>query len=196
MRAMLIATLAALATTVTSAIAADLGNVPGIDIPGTAATSRPVLKVAERPLRLLPLSLADLGANAKRDVPARPAGAVAKSTGLEANVSVPVLPLKHEIVRVLDDVWELSTPSDAIGSAMADVSISIQSADGRWGGLSLDSQPGTFLPVELVELPPRGHIDERGRSVELGRIELRIPTSQIKAAGRYRGRIVVTMQGF
>lgn len=159
-----------------------------------ASGNAPVLSLNQASIQLEPVTVHELLGNSQ---PAQPATRLhAHFDGSAATASADLLapPLATTIRRRIPALWRLSTPNGT--SVQERVRVSIESPDGIPGVLSAVDAGTLTVPVAVKEVAPRSVTMGREQYGLEGDVVLEIPTAALGDAMRYRGRLVIRVEGY
>lgn len=159
-----------------------------------ADSGGPVLSVSQASIQLEPITAHELLGNSAPMQPAARLSAHFDGSTATAVADLRPAPLATTIRRRIPALWRLSTPA---GSRMQEqVKVSIESVDGIPGVLNAADASSLTIPVAVKELAPRNIAIGREQYGLEGDIILEIPTAALGDATRYRGRLVIRVEGY
>jgi len=190
---------AALASVLVASVAAGRSVSPTAAVPGLASPNgmpahAGLIAIATPRIDLDPIRIEDIAPAGLMALGRLDGTARSSAGGLSAGGTLPVPPVRPMIERRMRSVWRTVLPA---GRSVGDVNVKVE-AESLIGGQaqleSLDS-PGLAVPVTLRNLPSRVSEDAAvGRIVE-GDVSVQLRTQDLRVAGRYRLRLVITLEG-
>jgi hypothetical protein len=167
----------------------------GLSIPGVQRNGPSVLQIPQRALHLEPITAQELLSDPIESLGSTVVTATGNSTSMEADAAIPLPPLPSVVHRTLRGVWRMSV---SVGSTQRspDVSVLLEGTDGTPGALISDSATGTALPIGVRKLPPRTVSLIQDAQIIEGDVILEIPVAAIAEGGRFRGRLVIRVEGY
>lgn len=154
----------------------------------------PVLSVSQASIQLEPITVHELLGNSAPVQPAARLDAHFDGSTATAVADLRPAPLAATIRRRIPALWRLSKPAG--GSPQEHVKVSIESIDGIPGVLNAADASSLTIPVAVKELAPRSIAVGREQYGLEGDVILEIPTAALGDATRYRGRLVIRVEGY
>jgi hypothetical protein len=191
--AALFALVAARATLIAAAASAGGGpSAAGLDLAHSAAT--PVLSVSQAAIQLEPITVHELLGNSQPVQSATRLHAYFDGAAATASADLRPAPLATTIRRRIPALWRLSAPAG--GMPQERVRVSIESLEGVPGVFSAVDASALTMPVAVREMTPRNVSLGREQYGLEGDVVLEIPTASLGDATRYRGRLVIRVEGY
>jgi len=185
----------ALGASLIAAAASPDGMPPASKLELANSSTTPVLSVSQASIHLEPITVHELLGNSAPMQPATRLNAHFDGSTATAVADLRPAPLATTIRRRIPALWRLSRPAGG-GSQQEHVKVSIESIDGVPGVLNAADASTLTVPVAVKELAPRNvAIGHEQYGLE-GDIILEIPTAALGDAARYRGRLVIRVEGY
>lgn len=156
------------------------------------ASGAPVLSVSQAAIQLEPITVHELLGNSQPVQASTRLHAYFDGLSATASADLRPAPLATTIRRRIPALWRLSAPA----GAQERVRVSIESADGVPGVLSAVDSAELTVPVAVRETAPRNVALGREQYGLEGDVVLEIPTASLGDATRYRGRLVIRVEGY
>lgn len=184
----------ALRATLIVAAASPNGMPPASKLELVSSSTAPVLSLSQASIQLEPITVHELLGNSAPVQPATRLNAHFDGSGATAVADLRPAPLATTIRRRIPALWRLSKPAG--GGVQEHVRVSIESLDGIPGVLGAAEATSLTVPVAVKELAPRTVATGREQYGLEGDVILEIPTAALGDATRYRGRLVIRVEGY
>ena len=158
------------------------------------ATGVGVLSLPRETIHLEPITVHELVGDARQPSPEATVTGHYQNGAFVAQAALVPAPLPPVIRRPLRGLWRLDNPSGTGGAQR--VRVALESADGNPGVLSAVDDPRQQLPVAVTETAARQISLGPQKQATEGDVVLEIPTSALGSATRYRGRLVIRVEGY
>lgn len=185
---------AARATLIVAAASAGGALPPAANLDLARASGAPVLSVSQAAIQLEPITVHELLGNSQPVQSSTRLHAYFDGVAATASADLRPAPLATTIRRRIPALWRLSAPAG--GLAQERVRVSIESADGVPGVFSAVDSAALTVPVAVRETAPRNVALGREQYGLEGDVVLEIPTASLGDATRYRGRLVIRVEGY
>lgn len=185
---------AARATLIVAAASAGGSLPPAANLDLAHASGAPVLSVSQAAIQLEPITVHELLGNSQPVQSSTRLHAYFDGVAATASADLRPAPLATTIRRRIPGLWRLSAPAG--GLAQERVRVSIESADGVPGVFSAVDSTALTVPVAVRETAPRNVSLGREQYGLEGDVVLEIPTASLGDATRYRGRLVIRVEGY
>jgi len=155
-----------------------------------------VLGTTSATIQLPPIRLEELADRAVEPISAAPRRAVHTNGALIANGQLSLPPIRTQITRTIRSAWTLRVPAarGMTASSFTRVDAHVESAAGN-DRLADPQHPDSGIVVEVHAKPAQVVSMDKSATTLQGDIELTLDISDIKTAGRYTGRVVITLEG-
>ncbi len=184
----------ALGASLIVAAASPNGMPPASKLELTNSSAAPVLSVSQASIQLEPITVHELLGNSAPMQPATRLNAYFNGSTATAVADLRPAPLATTIRRRIPALWRLSRPTGS--NVQQHVKVSIESIDGIPGVLNAADASSLTVPVAVKELAPRNVAIGREQYGLEGDVILEIPTAALGDATRYRGRLVIRVEGY
>ncbi len=184
----------ALGASLIVAAASPNGMPPASKLELANSSTAAVLSVSQASIQLEPITVHELLGNSAPMQPATRLNAHFDGSTATAVADLRPAPLATTIRRRIPALWRLSNPKG--GSLQEHVKVSIESIDGIPGVLNAADASSLTVPVSVKELAPRNVAIGREQYGLEGDVILEIPTAALGDATRYRGRLVIRVEGY
>jgi hypothetical protein len=184
----------ALGASLVVAAASPNGMPPASKLELANSGTAPVLSVSQASIQLEPITVHELLGNSAPMQPATRLNAHFDGSTATAVADLRPAPLATTIRRRIPALWRLSKPAG--GGQQEHVKVSIESIDGIPGVLNAADASSLTVPVAVKELAPRNVAIGREQYGLEGDVILEIPTAALGDATRYRGRLVIRIEGY
>jgi hypothetical protein len=187
-------TVLVLRASLVAAAASPGGMPPAASLDLARASAAPVLSVSQAAIQLEPITVHELLGNAQPVQSSTRLHAYFDGVAATASADLRPAPLAATIRRRIPGLWRLSAPAG--GAPQERVRVSIESAEGVPGVFSAVDASALTVPVAVRELAPRNVAIGREQYGLEGDVVLEIPTASLGDATRYRGRLVIRVEGY
>jgi hypothetical protein len=184
----------ALGVSLIVAAASPNGMPPASKLDLLTSSTAPVLSLNQATIQLEPITVHELLGNAAPVQPATRLNAHFDGSAATAVADLRPAPLATTIRRRIPALWRLSNPAG--GGMHERVKVSIESIEGIPGVLGAADASSLTVPVAVKELAPRNVAIGREQYGLEGDVILEIPTAALGDATRYRGRLVIRVEGY
>ncbi|HJU38083.1 MAG TPA: hypothetical protein VJ724_00825 [Tahibacter sp.] len=158
------------------------------------ATGVGVLSLPRDTIHLEPITVHELVGDTRQPSPEATVTGHYQNGAFVAQGALAPAPLPAVIRRPLHGLWRLDNPAGAPGSQR--VRVALEGVDGSPGVLSSVDDPRQQLPVAVTETVARQVSLGPQKQATEGDVVLEIPTAALGSATRYRGRLVIRVEGY